>query len=268
MQTENEILILITLGILSMLIMVLAILVFAIMYHKKSISSKLEIEKIKTKQKEVLISKISATQEGERKRISANLHDEIGASLSAVNLMIGRIRLETEGSSKELAIQAGEQIKTTMSEVRNIVQNLSPAIVEKFGFFESVNEISRRLNSTGSINVKINTDCNISFQNKTIELKLYRIIQELTNNVIKHANAANLNLSFATKDDNFSIEVKDNGIGIDDEIVENSKSLGIENVKTQVEILSGTFTLQNLNNNGTLVEVIIPLESLELFENN
>ena len=93
MQAESEILVLLSFGILAMVILVMSVVLFVAMYHRRGIKNKLELEQIKLKQTEELIKTITIAQEDERKRISAQLHDEVGASLSAVGMLIGRIKL-------------------------------------------------------------------------------------------------------------------------------------------------------------------------------
>jgi signal transduction histidine kinase len=262
MQSENEILIMISVGILAMALMVMAVVVFVALYHQRGIKNRLEIAQIKSKQQEELIQSITSAQEIERKRISSQLHDEVGAALSSVNLLVGRIRMESQGSTKEMAVDAGEQINQVMTEVRNIVQNMSPSLVEKFGLVESINEICRKLNSSGLLNASFTNNLSIDITNKRVELLIYRIVQELTNNVIKHAQCKNIIIRFETQLDNLAITVQDDGLGIDLETAFTKKSLGLVNIKNQIEILGGSFNIVNQAIGGTVAMIQIPKNKL------
>ncbi|MDD2636740.1 MAG: histidine kinase [Bacteroidales bacterium] len=131
MQAETEILILIVIVVFAMIIMALSIVMFGLQYHKKGISTKLEIEKIKTKQQLELINTISKAQEEERRRISANLHDEVGSSLSAINIMIDEASMITEGRAHDLILSADKSLQKTMTEIRNIIQDIT-RIIHRF----------------------------------------------------------------------------------------------------------------------------------------
>ncbi len=263
MQTENEILVLVFFGILAMLVMVFAILIFVVMYHKRGAQNKLEIEKIKTIQKEELINRIYDAQEEERKRISVNLHDEVGSTLSSVNLMIGRIRLNSNEECAKLAVQAGEQLDIVMAEVRNIIQNMSPSVVERFGFYESVQEICNRISASGMMNAEIESKFEFSVSDKSLELKLYRIIQELTNNAVKHSGAKNLIIIFKENNGKFFMIVCDDGVGINTDESGKAKGLGLNNIYNQIEIIGGSFSIDNnKDGGGTNAQVILPSDKI------
>lgn len=260
MQTENEILISILFGVAAMLIMALAIVIFVIQYHKRGISNKLEIEKLKTKQQEELLNTISNAQEAERRRISANLHDEVGSSLSAINIMIDEASMYTEGRAKDLITSADENLQKTMLEIRNIIQDMSPVIVEKSSLYAAIKEICSRLNKTKKLSIYFDAKVDNPIKNKTVELKLYRIVQELVNNVIKHANANVINIVVSKTEKYFVISIHDNGIGIDLEKAAKSNNLGLENIRAQLEFMKGKFELKNLYEGGTNAIVFVPLE--------
>ncbi|PLX07674.1 MAG: hypothetical protein C0596_09570 [Marinilabiliales bacterium] len=262
MQTEGDILILLFLGIAAIIILALAIVTFVIQYHKRGIKNKLEIEQLKTKQQAELINKISIIQEAERSRISSNLHDEVGSSLSAINYMIGHIRLKSDGEIKEIAENAELNLRNTMDEISNIVQNISPAIVQKFGIYKAAREICERVNKLNKVAVILEIEREKEIDNKTIELKLYRIFQELFNNSFKNSKASKIEVNIKYSDIQFVIEVIDNGIGIDLEKANQSKSLGVDNIRTQVKYLEGQFLLENIKEGGTRAYVSIPSEKL------
>lgn len=262
MQTETEILILIFLGIAAMIIMALTIVVYIIQYHKKGISNKLEIERIKTKQQEELINTISNAQESERRRISSNLHDEVGSSLSAVSYMLGDVIMITDGDAKNLSTKAENHLQNTMTEIRNIIQDMSPVIVEKFGLIAAVEGICYGINELKRVELVFNSKIDESFENKTIELKLYRIVQELVNNTLKHANATLINIDISKSEDMLNILVVDNGVGIDIDSAANSKSLGLDNIKAQLKFMEGEFKLKRLEKGGTSASVSVPLKKI------
>ncbi len=263
MQAENEILVMISVGIFAMAILVMAVVVFVALYHQRGIKNRLDIEKIKLQQSEELIKSITEVQELERKRISTQLHDEVGVSLSSVNMLIGRARMTSEGENRELITKAGTQILQILSEVRNIVQNMSPSFIERFGLIDSINEICMRINMGGQISSTFkNNFLNLQVSNKSTELIIYRIVQELSNNVLKHSQASIMEIVIERNDDMMRLSVSDNGKGIEIDNAFMKKSLGLSNIKNRVEILGGHFGINNGLEGGTVAIIEIPVIQL------
>jgi len=260
MQGEQDILLLISFGIVAMLILVFGIVLYSIQYHKRGISTKLEIEKLKNQQQKDLITTITKVQESERRRISANLHDEIGASLSAVSIMIDEASMITDGRANTLVTKADSQLQKTIEEIRNIIQDISPAIVEKFGLYEAISEICCSINEIKKVSVYFDAKIKSPIDDKAIELKIYRIVQELVNNTLKHANATIIKIKASIIDDCFIISVTDNGKGINLAAAKKSKSLGLENIRAQMEFIEGKFEIKNRNEGGTSATVFVPIE--------
>lgn len=260
MQAESEILVLLSFGILAMAILVMSVVLFVAMYHRRGIKNKLELEQIKVRQTQELIKTITIAQEDERKRISAQLHDEVGATLSSVGMLVGRIKLNAEGNNKELAIDAISQIDQITGEVRGIVQNMSPSFLERFGLLQSIGEICKRIDRGGKIKAEyIQASSLIHFTDKNTEIMIYRIMQELTNNVIKHSEASEMKVK-VEKDDEFSIfSVSDNGKGIGDQDVFMKKSLGLTNIRSRVALAGGSFSITDNPNGGAIAVIKIPI---------
>lgn len=262
MQTESEILVLVMLGIIAMLLMASGIIVFVFLYYQKTIKNKLEIEKIKSLQSQELAINIVKAQEYERKRIASQLHDDIGASLSAIGLLLGRIKNSDNDETKNITEEAIKQNNEIMQQIRCIVQNLSPSIVERFGLTEAIADICHRISSAKKINAIFNIKFNDSdIKEKEIQVMIYRIVQELTNNAIKHADPSSIHISIiSSPDKSIYIEISDDGIGIDLEKAFKSKSLGLNNIKNRVEIVGGDFSIENNTPKGTKAKIKIPLK--------
>jgi signal transduction histidine kinase len=263
MQAENEILVMISVGIFAMAILVMAVVVFVALYHQRGIKNRLDIEKIKLQQSEELIKSITEVQELERKRISTQLHDEVGVSLSAVNMLIGRVGMNSDGANKGLITEAGTQINQIITGVRSIVQNMSPNFIERFGLIDSINEICMRINMGGQISSTFkNNFLNLKVSNKSTELIIYRIVQELSNNVLKHSQASIMEIVIERNDDMMRLSVSDNGVGIKIDNAFMKKSLGLSNIKNRVEILGGHFSINNGLEGGTVAILEIPVIQL------
>lgn len=253
----------IVLAILVMAIMVMAVVIFVIMYYQRVTKNKLVLEELKISQQEELIRSITEIQESERKRISARLHDEVGAALSSINLLVGRVRMGSEGKTRELAQDAGNQISEVVTEIRNIVQSMSPSSVERFGLVDAINDICNKMHRAGNINCEFTKNFEVlDIPDKSDELILYRIIQELANNALKYSGAENFTIDMNLHDELLKIEVRDNGIGFEEEEAGKKKSFGLVDIKNKVSILNGVVKITSYLNKGTLVEIDIPASRL------
>jgi signal transduction histidine kinase len=264
MQSGFEILTMVSVGVLAMLVLALAVIFFVVLYYQRGIKTRLELETLRRQQAEERVRVITDTQEAERKRISVQLHDEVGASLSSINILLGRLRLKWPGECPEIVGEANSQLNTVIGEIRNIVQNISPALVERFGYLEAVGDICYKLNKTGlfkaSFENRIPNDK--TFKDKSSELMLYRITQELSGNVLKHSKADNVAICAEIKDDFFILSMFDDGIGFDADSASSKKSLGLANIRSRVEALDGTFSIRPYAEKGTAAIVKIPLDKL------
>src|SRR5687768_10780425 len=134
-----------------------------------------------------------ATQEEERKRISRDLHDDVGTRLSALKLFLSTLRQKATLSSDEeikvLATSSEQLISETVQDVRQLLQNLSPAVLEEFGYTTAVEGLVNKINETKQLHFSLVIFGMKKGLQKDYELALYRITQELINNILKHAGA-------------------------------------------------------------------------------
>lgn len=239
----------------------LAGLYFVFMYYKSKQNAKMQslvIEMNEKKSRSVIEAEIS-----ERKRIGQELHDGLGQMLS-----VARLNLTALSPNKRIAKERQERlvnsamysIDTAFNELRHISHNLAPTILTTKGLEEAVLDIVTRVNESS----KIDTSCEIFGLNghfdSLMENTLYRAIQELINNVIKHAHANKIVLQLVQTDEEIMLMIEDNGIGFDPNN-ENSilKGGGLQNIKSRIENLHGTIFIDSKRDRGTIISISIPL---------
>ena len=191
-------------------------------------------------------SQLLSRTEDERKRIASDLHDSISNEL--VNL---RQALE------EKNVQIKSKIDSILEEVRNISRNLSPTLFDKLGLKESIEQLTERAQNQYSF--LLTSDITYSGSLKTaVELQLYRIIQEATTNIIKHAEALAGKITI-TEDSNFVYaEIKDNGKGFNvNKMLEKGNCFGLLNITERAKFINGTANFQS-SANGTIIKISIP----------
>ncbi len=160
-----------------------------------------------------------ATQEEERKRISRDLHDDVGTKLSALKMFLSSLNEKaTDTNNKEiksLAESSEQFITEAMQDVRRLLLNLSPAVLEEFGYTTAVEGLINKINETKQIHFKLVIFGMKHRLQKDYELALYRITQELINNVLKHAEAKNVSLQIGQRDKKIILMIEDDGKGFD-----------------------------------------------------
>ncbi len=208
-------------------------------------------------QRERIFAEITI-QEIERKRIANDLHDSIGPVLSAVKLNINSIEVNSD-EDQRIIDKTGKYLDDIIANMRQISYNLLPNTLERKGLVEAVHEFISQINSTHSLDVHfmVLKDCKVS---KEKEIHIFRIIQEILHNTIKHAEAKKLQIGISEEDGHFLLLTKDDGKGFD---VQKEKldfnGLGLKSLESRSELLNGTLTLESTPGTGTNYFIKIPL---------
>jgi signal transduction histidine kinase/ligand-binding sensor domain-containing protein len=200
------------------------------------------------------------TQEEERKRISRDLHDDIGTKLSALKLLLSSVKDKAAGSDnrelRSLAQNSEQFISEVVGDLRQLLRNLSPSILEEFGYVVAIEGLANKINLTGLIHFNLNVFGFKQRLQKDYELSLYRITQELINNVLKHAQAKNIFLQVGLRDETITIMIEDDGKGFD--LSAHKEGYGIKNMETRTKLLSGRIHIESTPGKGTVVLIEIP----------
>jgi signal transduction histidine kinase len=196
-------------------------------------------------------------QENERSRLARDLHDGVGGLLSGVKLsmshMKGNVFLTEENAQSFNNVIS--QLDQSIAELRRVSHNMMPEALIKYGLKEALENYCENLNVSGSINVKLQTYGMEKRMDQNTEIVLYRIIQELLNNVIKHADAKNVLIQLAVENDRFNLTVEDDGKGFDLKANENPAGAGLANIKARAEYLNGTVDIVSAKGEGTSVNI-------------
>ena len=247
-------------GLAFALFLSLAIVVFILIYQRKLHRQQKDMQDYELAYQKGLTSVVIRSQENERERISRDLHDEIGVSLAAAKLYINQIRYETSPNEMiQLAGEASTIIGDIVQDIRQIAQNLSPLILENFGFEQAIQMLMTRIQA-GGIRTEYDVDMHAKLEKET-ELGLYRIIQEVTGNALKHANPGLIKVSLTQQENLLRLVASDNGTGFDYEEVSNLKtsSMGLSGIKARASLINGKLAISSSKQNGTRIELTIPV---------
>lgn len=191
-------------------------------------------------------------EENEKKRISEVLHNGIAQMLYAVKLNIDQLKNTEEKPSYDHLMQLLNQ---SIRDVRNISFELAPSILTDFGLAATLEDMAFRLSSNNlKVGTKVSHTCkSLPFQT---QLNIFRIVQELVNNSIKHAQASNISIDVNKKVKNTFITVADNGIGFEtNNTAETPKGIGLSSIKNRLRLYIGTLNIESSPQTGTTVQI-------------
>lgn len=193
-------------------------------------------------------------EQNERIRIARDLHDGVGQMLSLVKMNLSM--LDTNDNAVQKAMRLTDK---TIDEVRDVSHNLIPEELN-FGIFKALQNLTDKVNASGETKMEIEVAGEVqSLQfEKQNELSIYRIVQEVVSNMIKHAGASLLNLSVYPAGDHIIISVKDNGRGLNMEDIEKSKGIGWKNINARIHMLDGKINVLSEKLSGTQIEITLP----------
>jgi len=196
--------------------------------------------------------------EKERKRIAADLHDEIGPTLSGIKLMLSGFSVSDEAEAQLLS-KVNTHIDSTISRMRQISNNLMPRIIEKRSLGEALRSYIEEMLKFYPIKINFQYDEGIDLTDEK-KIHIYRIFQEITHNTIKHAQATKLDVLLSKEKNLIILQTKDDGIGfvIRDE-VKKSSGLGLRNLVSRSEILGGKIHIETGSGKGTHIILKIPI---------
>ncbi|MBS1506093.1 MAG: hypothetical protein JSS79_05570 [Bacteroidetes bacterium] len=217
----------------------------------------LEIEVKYFHQRHLLKSSIQI-QEEERKRISQDLHDELGAVLSIARMHLVQLREQHSTGINDLKPGLEEACKLTeaaLATMRRISHELMPPLLEKFGLIKTLKALVNQINEARQIMANFEANDESQRLPIIIELGLYRICMELINNTIKHAQATQIIIQLKQEDDFITFGYSDNGVGLP---AVYSMGRGFNNIETRINIMGGKFIIEKESKNGFHAEVTIP----------
>ena len=228
-------------------IILLYFIITAVRYQRRS--QRLHKERIKAE---------IETLENERRRIAADLHDELGPLLSAVKLGINNLDTRVAEDLRQIE-RSSQHIDSIIKKLREISNDLMPNTLLRKGLRAALEEFIENSRQAYRLPVKFICEQELQLdQNK--EINLYRIVQEIMHNTIKHAKASMLIIKISTQDNRLFLMSADNGIGFD-YISKNHDNLGLglRNLQSRTEVMGGEFTCNAEPGKGTAYTIEIPL---------
>ncbi len=236
-----------------MIVSTTLLLLIWLAYNRYRIKKESEFEKEKNLHRSLQYKALIEGEEKERTRIARELHDSIGQILSAAKMNVSVIK-PSGNDDEEVRVNAMGLIDRAVTEVRTISHNLMPSALSELGLKPALKALVKAVNTASALQIKLEMD-DEPVMLKSAEVVVYRIIQEIIHNTIKHAKATELVIKFGSSGRNITLDTRDNGTGFDTGQIATSGGIGWKNIFLRTELLNGKIAVDSEQNKGTSIHI-------------
>ena len=232
------------LGTLGMLVLVIGLVVFIIFHQRKVMRYQLQLQRLEQEQQKLLLNASVRLQEEERQRIAADLHDDAGPLLATARLYLTENLVNQDKATQLQSIfQARQILDDAIQLIRNISHQLMPPTLKNFGLESATNDLVQKISGSGSINASSRFHDYKERLKPDKELTVFRIIQELINNILKHSNASFIHITQNMHGEHFILRIHHDGRGIVqndfDKLNKSNIGLGLKNISSRLRVVLG-----------------------------
>lgn len=232
------------LGTLAMFVMAIGIVVFVIFHQRKIIRYQAQMKRLEDEKQQVLLKASIRFQEEERQRIAADLHDDAGPLLATARLYLNENLIHQEPAVQLQSIYNAKQIiDDAIQLIRNISHSLMPPTLKNFGLESAMTDLFQKINGSGSLNASARFHDYRQRLKLEQELLVFRILQELIANILKHSNSGFIHLTQNSNGNKLYFRIHHDGQGIVqkefEKLNQSSRGLGLKNIQSRVKVLNG-----------------------------
>ncbi|WP_299245724.1 sensor histidine kinase [uncultured Aquimarina sp.] len=249
--------------------LIIAILVYKNTKRKQRIAEQereIEIQKAEKLLKEQELTSIDAMisgQEKERQRLANDLHDNLGSTLATVKLHFDHLKNNRDNPKaeniEELYSKTNNLLDEAYQKVRTIAHEKNSGVMAKQGLLPAVKNLAKKASNGEGLQIEIQDYGLDERLDNALEISIFRIIQELITNTIKHANASEIHISLTNHDSLLNIIVEDNGKGFNAKILPEKDGMGLKSIEKRIEHMEGTFEIDSTIDKGTNIIINIPI---------
>jgi signal transduction histidine kinase len=213
-----------------------------------------------------MASELALTEERQRRILAQDLHDSIGQNLALSKLRVDSMRSGTGAGKISSELESlSRNLEDAIEQIQSLIFKLSPPILYQVGLGAALEYLAEWVEETYDIRIAVNTETNCPSIPEDESVLLFRAVQELLTNTVKHAEASNSSITLRGSDDHVYIEVQDNGTGFDTGILEGKRPLkdrfGLLSIKERLQHLGGHTRVESSSGRGTKVCMWAPLRT-------
>ncbi|WP_432413012.1 sensor histidine kinase [Rasiella sp. SM2506] len=257
----------IALGGILLFIIVISILVYKNTKRKQRIAEQeheLELqkkEKILKNQELTTIDAMIAGQEKERQRLASDLHDSVGATLAAAKLQFYHLSKNRDmgDQTDELFTKTGKLLEDAYAEIRAMAHVKNSGVIAKNGLLPAVQKLAKNASGINGLRIEVEDFGLEERLENSLEITIFRIIQELVTNIIKHSQATEASISINQYEDSLNIIIEDNGTGFNPRSILKKDSMGLSSIEKRIEHIEGTLEIDSTLGKGATILIDIPL---------
>jgi two-component system NarL family sensor kinase len=244
LSSDNNISMVLFFGTIGMLALTIGLIVFISFHQRKVIRYQQQLQRMEQDQQKTLLNASIRLQEEERQRIAADLHDDAGPLLATARLYLNENFVNLDKQTQLQSIYNAKQIiDDTIQLIRNISHSLMPPTLKNFGLESAVNDLFQKISGSGSMNASSRFHDYRERLKSENELIIFRVIQELINNILKHSNASFIHLTQNTSGNRFFIRLHHDGRGLTqadfEKLGKSNVGLGLKNIQSRLKVLQG-----------------------------
>jgi signal transduction histidine kinase len=244
LQTTAGLSVVLLLGTLGMMLLTVGLIVFIVLHQRRVKKFNERIQTMEQEQQQLLLNASIKLQEEERQRLAADLHDDAGPLLATARLYLNENLVNQDKASQLQSIfQARQIIDDTIQLVRNISHSLMPPTLKNFGLESAINDIFQKINGSGAINASSRFHDYKHRMKVEKELIVFRVVQELVNNILKHSDSGFIHLTQNTHDGKFSLRIHHDGRGLEqtdfEALNKRQEGLGLKNITSRLRVVDG-----------------------------
>ena len=243
-SSEKAILSTILLGTVGMVALAIGLIVFIIFHQRKVIKYQMTLQQMEEEQQSILLNASIRLQEEERQRLAADLHDDAGPLLATARLYLNENLVNLDRDTQGEHIAAAKSIlDDTIQLIRNISHSLMPPTLKNFGLESAVNDLFHKISGSGQIDATCRFhDYGHRFVPEQEQI-VFRVMQELVNNILKHSNATFIHVTQNTSADKFLLRIHHDGNGLTqsnfEKLTKSSGGIGLKNIQSRLKVLQG-----------------------------
>ena len=269
-NTSSPISTVLFLGTLGMLVLTIGLIMFIIFHQRKVIRYQMKLQHMEQEQQQILLKASIHLQEEERQRIAADLHDDAGPLLATARLYFNENLVnQDKGTQLQSIYQARQILDDTIQLIRNISHSLMPPTLKNFGLESAINDMAQKISGSGSINASSRFHDYKERLKQEKELIVFRVVQELINNILKHSNSSFIHLTQNTHGDNFLLRIHHDGRGIVqsdfEKLNKSSIGLGLKNISSRLRVVKGSIFFEK-DSSQTYYKVTIEIPKDDPYE--
>ena len=250
-------------GIMGMFGLALAIIFFVILYQRKLLNQQKKMEEERTNYQKDLLQALLDAQEAERIRIGRDLHDDIGSMLATAKLYLQHQSHLPKSHDTNWIMKADDVLTDTVKNLGVIARDLVPTILHQLGLLDAIEAMVDVIRESSHLEISCQIE-DIPPLSDSLGLHIYRIIQELCNNVLKHAEASSVGLELGYREGEIWIEFRDDGKGMSEEATGSKYGLGLKNIQSRLELMNGNIQISTDPLTGTHFSIRLPYETSQV----